>query len=272
MRQRSRGAPASRPPHGGLRPYASQMAEETDSAAPQFVYRRPVLKISGELLAGDQPYGLKRRTFQSFARQIVEVRRRGAEISIVVGGGNIFRGGRNDFPEIPQATADDMGMLATFINALALREYIAALGAPATVLSAIEAPKIADRFTVRHARRLLNDGHVLILAAGTGNPFFTTDTAAALRAAELGADVLLKATNVDGVYSDDPRCNPDAIKYTVLDWQKVVAENLKVMDTSAVAICRDAGIPIIVFNLKQKGNIALALEGKPVGTFVGGGR
>jgi len=250
----------------------SQTDDEADRTEAKLVYRRAVLKISGEMLAGDQSHGLKQRTFQSIARQIVGVRRAGAEIAIVVGGGNIFRGGRNDFPEIPQPTADDMGMLATVINALALREYVAALGVPATVLSAIEMPKIADRFTVRHAMRLLGEGHVLILAAGTGNPFFTTDTAAALRAAEIGADVLLKATNVDGVYSDDPHRNPKAVKYSVLDYQKVVSENLKVMDTAAVAICRDAGIPIIVFDLRQKGSIALALRGKPVGTFVGGGR
>jgi len=248
------------------------MGDEAHSAKAKFVYRRPVLKISGEMLAGEESRGLKRRTFQSLARQIVEVQRGGVEIAIVVGGGNIFRGGRNEFPEIPQTTADDMGMLATLINALALREYIAVLGAPATVLSAIEVPKVADRFTVRDARRLLREGHALILAAGTGNPFFTTDTAAALRAAEIGADVLLKATNVDGVYSDDPHRNPNAVKYAVLDYQKVVSENLKVMDTAAVAICRDAGIPIVVFDLKHKGSIVLALEGKPVGTFVGGGR
>jgi len=236
------------------------------------VYRRPVLKISGELLAGGQSYVLKRRTFQSLARQIVEVRETGVEIAIVVGGGNIFRGGRNNFPEIPQTTADDMGMLATLINALAFREYVARLGTPATVLSAVEAPKVAERFTVRRARQLLADGHVLLLAGGTGNPFFTTDTAAALRAAELGADVLLKGTNVDGVYAADPRRSPKATKYAVLDYQKVLAESLAVMDTCAVAICRDAGIPIIVFNLQRRGQIALALQGKPIGTFVGGER
>jgi uridylate kinase len=246
------------------------MGDESDSPAAHFVYRRPVLKISGEMLAGDQPYGLSRDEFQSVARRVVEVQRAGIELSIVVGGGNVFRGGRNLFPEIPQTTGDDMGMLATVINALALREFIAALGAPATVLSAVEVPGIADRFTARLARRLLSEGQILLLAGGTGNPFFTTDTAAALRAAEIGADVLLKATNVDAVYSDDPRRNRNAVKYATLDYQQVVSENLKVIDTAAVAICRDAGIPIIIFNLKHKGNIARALQGKPVGTFVGG--
>jgi len=241
-------------------------------AESRLLYRRPVLKISGEMLAGGESQGLKRRAFQTIARQIVEVQRAGVEISIVVGGGNIFRGTRNEFPEIPQTTADDMGMIGTLINALALREYIGALGVKATVLSAIEMPKIAERFTVRRARQLHGEGHVLILAGGTGNPFFTTDTAAALRAAELGADVLLKGTNVDGVYSDDPHRNPRAVKYAVLDYQKVLSENLAVMDASAVAICRDAGIPIIVFDLGQRGQIALALQGKPVGTFVGGKR
>jgi uridylate kinase len=248
------------------------MGDEADSPAARFVYRRPVLKLSGEMLAGEQSYGFQRREFQSVARRVAEIQRAGIEMAIVVGGGNIFRGGRNEFPEIPQTTADDMGMLSTLINALALREYIAALGTTATVLSAVEAPKIAERFTARLARRLLGEGHVLLLAGGTGNPFFTTDTAAALRAAEIGADVLLKATNVDGVYSDDPRRNRNAVKFTTLDYQKLVSENLKVMDTAAVAICRDAGIPIIVFDLKQKDNITLALQGKPVGTLVGGER
>ena len=196
----------------------------------------------------------------------------GAEISVVVGGGNIFRGGRNSFPEVPQTTADDMGMLATLINALAFREYVAGLGAPAMVLSALEAPKVAERFTVRRARQLLAEGNILILAGGTGNPFFTTDTAAALRAAELDADLLLKGTNVDGVYSDDPRRNPKAAKYTTLNYQRVLSESLAVMDTCAVAICRDVGIPIIVFNMQRRGQIALALQGKPIGTFVGGKR
>jgi len=224
------------------------------------------------MLGGESGRGLDRRTFQSVARQIAKVRKDGVEIAVVVGGGNIFRGGRNEFPEIPQTTADDMGMLATLINALALREYLAALGVPAAVLSAVEAPKIAERFTTRQARSLLADGAVAILAGGTGNPFFTTDTAAALRAAELEADVLLKATNVDGVYSDDPNRNPNAQRYSHLDYRKVLAENLAVMDSSAIALCRDANIPIIVFNLKRRGQIALALQGKPVGTFIGGER
>jgi uridylate kinase len=248
------------------------MADKADSAPAGFVYRRPVLKISGEMLAGRQSWGLKRQTFQTIAGQIVELQRAGIAMSVVIGGGNIFRGGRNEFPEIPQTTADDMGMLATLINALALREYIVASGGRATVLSALDVPKVADCFTVRAARELLGQGHALVLACGTGNPFFTTDTAAALRAAELDADVLLKATNVDGVYSDDPRRNPKAIKYTHLGYQKVLSENLGVMDAAAVAICRDARIPIIVFDLKNRGQIAQALQGKPVGTLVGGER
>lgn len=248
------------------------MGDETEGASSSFVYRRPVLKISGEALAGAQSHGLDRRIFQTLARQIVAIRRGGVELAIVVGGGNIFRGGRNEFPEIPQPTADDMGMLATLINALALREFITALGARASVLSALDVPKVADRFTTRRALNLLKEKHILLLAAGTGNPFFTTDTAAALRAAELGADVLLKATNVDGVYSDDPHVNSGAVRYAALDYQKVLNENLKVMDTAAVALCRDADIPIIVFNLNRKGEIARALQGKPVGTLVGGKR
>jgi uridylate kinase len=234
-------------------------------------FRRPVLKLSGEFLAGSRRRDiLDRSILQALAAEIAAVMRAGVEMTLVVGAGNIFRG-RDRFPEIPQTTADDMGMLGTLINSMALREYIAAQGVPATVLSAIEAPKVAERFTTRRARQLLAEGHALILAGGTGNPFFTTDTAAALRAAELGADVLLKGTNVDGVYSDNPRSNPNAIRYTELDYQRVLVENLKVMDASAVALCRDARIPIVVFNLKQPGQIALALEGKPVGTFVGGG-
>lgn len=223
------------------------------------------------MLAGGRSCGLGRNAFRTIAREIAGVRAAGAEMAVVVGGGNIIRGGRTRLAELPQTTADDMGMLATLINALALREYLAREGVAATVLSAIEVPKIADRFTCREALRLLDAGHVLILAGGTGNPFFTTDTAAALRAAEIGADVLLKATNVDGVYSDDPRRNPRAVRYKVLDYQRVLSENLAVMDASAVAICRDAHIPIIVFNLARKGNIARALRGESVGTLVGGG-
>ncbi|NWG76608.1 MAG: hypothetical protein HXY24_18735 [Rubrivivax sp.] len=162
-------------------------------------------------------------------------------------------------------------LLAQDESAQALREYIAAHGVAATVLSAIDAPKVAERFTLLRARRLLAEGHALILAGGTGNPFFTTDTAAALRAAELGADVLLKGTNVDGVYSDDPQRNPRAVRYAMLDYQRVLVENLRVMDASAIALCRDARIPIVVFNLKQPGQIALAIAGQPVGTIVGGG-
>lgn len=237
---------------------------------PSPVYRRPLLKISGEMLAGSRSTGLARKVLRSVAQQVVEVRQAGAEIAVVVGAGNIFRGGRNVLPEIQQTTADDMGMLGTVINALALGEYIRDAGAPATVLSAIEMPKIAERFTTRRARQLLAEGHALILAGGTGNPFFTTDTAAALRAAELGSDVLLKATNVEGVYSADPKKNPKARLYKRLDYQTVLSKNLGVMDAAAIALCRQAQIPVVVFNLSRKGQIARAIQGEPVGTLVGG--
>ncbi|MCX8036679.1 MAG: UMP kinase [Candidatus Sumerlaeia bacterium] len=236
----------------------------------RFKYRRPLLKLSGEMLGGPAAQGLHRATLQSLARQIAGLRRAGVEMALVVGGGNIFRGHRNDVPEISKPAADDIGMLATLINALALREYIAAEGAPCTVLSALDMPKIADRFTVRRARELLAEGHALILAGGTGNPFFTTDTAAALRAAELDADVLLKATNVEGVYSKDPRTHADAVLYRNLDFHTVIANNLAVMDTSAVALCRDANIPIVVFNLLRPRAIAAVLRGQRIGTLVQG--
>jgi len=242
------------------------------SEQPRPAWRRPVLKLSGELLAGGRTNGFDRAMLQAIARAIAEVRAAGVQISVVVGAGNIFRGGRNTFPEIPQTVADDMGMLGTLVNGLALREFIAAAGAPATVLSAVEVPKVADRFTVRGAEQLLADGHALILAGGTGNPFFTTDTAAALRAAELRADVLLKGTNVDGVYSDDPRKNPEAVRYEALGYQQVLVEDLRVMDATAITLCREAGIPIVVFDLKRPGQLARVVRGEAVGTIVGGKR
>ena len=245
---------------------------EVDSGPPPSFYRRPVLKISGEMLAGDQRVGLSRDVLRDLASQLAGVRKQGIEMALVVGAGNIFRGARNVFSEIRQTTADDMGMLGTLINSLALAEYIGAEGVPATVLSAVEAPKIAERFTVRRARALLDEGQLLLLAGGTGNPFFTTDTAAALRACELDADVLLKATNVDGVYSADPGRNPDATRYDRLDYQTVLRENLGVMDAAAVALCRQAAIPIFVFNLGRPGEIQKAIRGEALGTLVGGDR
>jgi uridylate kinase len=232
-------------------------------------YRRVILKLSGEALEGELGYGIDPLVVKRLASDIRDVREMGVEVAIVIGGGNIWRGLEASTTGMDRATADYMGMLATVQNALALQDALEHLGTFTRVQTAIEMNQIAEPFIRRRAIRHMEKGRVVILAAGTGNPFFTTDTAAALRAAELGADVILAAkNNIDGVYDDDPAKNPNATRYSVLSFQEVLERNLRVMDASAIALCRDNDVPIIVFNVQENGNIQRAARGDDIGTLI----
>jgi len=233
------------------------------------VYSRILLKLSGEALSGKNSYGINPVIIKGIARQINEVvAETGIEMAIVVGGGNIFRGIAGSAKGMDRGTADYMGMLATVINALALQDAIEKLGKETRVQSAIEMRQIAEPYIRRRAIRHLEKGRVVIFAAGTGNPFFTTDTTAALRAAEISADAILMAKNVDGVYDCDPASNPDAVKYKELAYIDVINRSLGVMDSTAVSLCMDNDIPLIVFGLKEKNVIKRAVLGEEIGTYV----
>ena len=231
-------------------------------------YKRVLLKLSGEALAGKDGYGINAEILEKLAEEIKEVYDLGVEIAIVVGGGNIFRGVQGKNLKIDKATSDYMGMLATVINALALQNALEKRGIPTRVQSAIEMHQIAEPYIRRKAIRHLEKGRIVIFAAGTGNPFFTTDTAAALRAAEIGADILLKATKVDGIYDKDPSKNNDAKKYEKLSYKEALKKDIKVMDSTAFALCKEENIPILVFSIKEKGNLKRAVLGEKVGTYV----
>ena len=232
-------------------------------------YRRVILKLSGEALEGSQGFGIDTSVVKRLASDIRDVRDSGVEVAIVIGGGNIWRGLEASTTGMDRATADYMGMLGTVQNALALQDALEHLGTFTRVQSAIEMNQIAEPFIRRRAIRHMEKGRVVILAAGTGNPYFTTDTAAALRAAELGADVILAAKNgIDGVYDDDPRTNANAVRYSILSYQEVLERNLRVMDASAIALCRDNDVPIIVFNVQEDGNIQRAARGEDIGTLI----
>jgi uridylate kinase len=231
-------------------------------------YKRAVLKLSGEALMGNRGYGIDPETVDFIAKEIKDSLSLGTEIAIVIGGGNIFRGMEAATKGMERATADYMGMLATVINALALQNSLEKLGIPTRVQSAIEMREVAEPYIRRRALRHLEKGRVVIFAAGTGNPFFTTDTAAALRAIEIGADVIMKATKVDGVYSADPVKFPEAKKFDTITYMEVLKKGLNVMDSTAITLCMDNDLPIVVFNLRGKGNIKKALAGKKVGTLV----
>ncbi|MDA8231243.1 MAG: UMP kinase [Magnetospirillum sp.] len=225
-------------------------------------YRRVLLKISGEGLMGSRDYGLDPVTVDRIAAEVKAVRDLGVEVCCVVGGGNIFRGVSGAAGGMERAAADNMGMLATVINALSLQNAIERVGIESRVQSAITMPTVCESFIRRRAIRHLEKGRVVIFAAGTGNPFFTTDTAAALRAAEMGCDALLKATQVDGVYSADPKKVKDAERYDALSFHDVLARDLKVMDAAAIALCRENRVPILVFNLHQDGAFAEVVRGR----------
>lgn len=232
-------------------------------------YKRIVLKLSGEALAGNRGYGIDHDVLTSIPRQVVEVVEQGVQVGIVVGGGNIWRGVAGSAQGMDRATADYMGMLATVINALALQDALEKENMGTRVMSAIEMKEIAEPYIRRRAIRHLEKGRVVIFAAGTGNPYFSTDTAAALRSAEIEAEVILMAKKVDGVYDSDPVTNPEAQKFTDLGYIDVLNKGLGVMDSTAASLCMDNGIPIIVFDLTQEGNILRAVMGEDIGTYVG---
>jgi uridylate kinase len=239
---------------------------DSESAKPRFA--RVLLKISGEAFTGEAS-GVDVHTTRSMARQIAEAREGGVSIAIVVGGGNIWRGKVHEEAGMDRATADYMGMLATVINALALQDALERIGVASRVQTAIAMHQIAEPYIRRRAIRHLEKGRVVIFAAGTGNPYFTTDTAASLRAMEIGAEVILKASHtVDGVYDRDPIREPDAKRFDRLTYIEVLQKNLKVMDSTAISMCMDNRLPIIVFNLRKPGNIRKAVMGEPIGTWV----
>lgn len=234
-------------------------------------YKRVVLKLSGEALAGAQGFGIDPETIQSIARQIKDVCELGLETALVVGGGNIWRGASGANKGMDRATADYMGMLATVMNSLALQDALENIGVVTRVQSSVEMRQFAEPYIRRRAIRHLEKGRVVIFAAGTGNPYFSTDTTAALRAAEMEADAILMAKKgVDGVYDSDPKLNPNAKKYDKLDFLEVLNQGLQVMDSTAASLCMDNGIPLVVFNLETPGNIMRVVMGEEIGTIVGG--
>src|SRR5512139_1550567 len=235
---------------------------------PNAAYRRVLVKLSGEALMGPQNFGIDRAVAAQIAGEVAEIRALGVELAIVIGGGNIFRGVKASAVGMDRAQADYMGMLATVINALALQDALEQAGVHSRVVTAIEMRAVAEPFIRRRAVRHLEKGRVVLFAAGTGNPYFTTDTAAALRAMEIKAEVILKATKVDGIYSADPVTNPGATRFETLSYLDVLDRRLKVMDATAVSLCMDNKLPIVVFNLREPGNMKRAVLGEPIGTTV----
>jgi uridylate kinase len=231
-------------------------------------YKRILVKLSGEALLGAVDYGIDPAMLKRVAGELVEVVAAGVEVAVVIGGGNIFRGAGLARAGMDRVTADQMGMLATVMNSLAMQDAIESLGAHARVMSAIRINEVAEDFIRRRAVRHLEKGRIVIFAAGTGNPFFTTDSAASLRAIEIGADLLLKATKVNGVYSDDPVKNPAASRYEKLSFDRVLDDRLAVMDATAIVLCRDNDIPLRVFNLNNPGDLQRVVRGENVGTLV----
>jgi len=231
-------------------------------------YKRILLKLSGEALMGEDPFGINRQTIERIVDEIGAVAALGVEIGVVIGGGNIFRGVALGAAGMDRATADYMGMLATIMNALALADVMRQKGLNARVQSAINIEQVAEPYIRPKAIRYLEEGKIVIFAAGTGNPFFTTDTAAALRGSEVGAEVMLKATKVDGVYTADPKKNPDASRYQRLTFDEAITKNLGVMDATALALCRDQKLPIIVFSLYKRGALKRIVTGADEGTLV----
>lgn len=238
------------------------------AAGKQPVYKRVLLKLSGEALMGDAEYGIQPEVIARFAKEISALNKQGIELGIVIGGGNIFRGAGLAAKGMDRVSADHMGMLATVLNALALQDALERNGTFCRVMSAIRIHEVCEDYLRRRAIRHLEKGRVVIFAAGTGNPFFTTDSAASLRAVEIGADLMLKATQVDGVYDDDPRKNPNAVKYSTLSYDEVINNRLAVMDTTAVVMCQEQKMPLRVFDGHKYGNLTDIIYGKDIGTLV----
>ena len=244
------------------------LARESAAPTPALAYRRVLLKLSGESLMGDEAYGIDRSTIERMAREIADVVAMGVELAIVIGGGNIFRGVAGGAAGMDRATADYMGMLATVMNSLALQDALRQRGVAARVQSALKIEQVVEPYIRLKALRYLEEGKVVIFAAGTGNPFFTTDTAAALRGAEMGVEVVLKATKVDGVYSSDPMTDPSAKRFHRISFDEAIARHLKVMDATAFALCRDQKLPIKVFSILEEGALRRALSTDDEGTLV----
>jgi len=231
-------------------------------------YRRILLKLSGEALMGNVDYGIDPEVIKNIAAEIVAVQQAGAEVGLVIGGGNIFRGAGLAAAGMDRVTGDHMGMLATVINALAMADALEKQGGFARVMSAIKINEVCEDYIRRRAIRHMEKGRITVFAAGTGNPFFTTDSAAALRASEIGADLLLKATKVDGIYDADPKKNPDAKRFSRLTYDQVINKNLQVMDTAAFALCRDNQVPLRIYDMMQPGALMRILQGEDLGTLV----
>jgi uridylate kinase len=256
------------PPSAAAAPIALATAAQADEASAAPAYRRILLKLSGEALMGEDAYGINRQVIDRIVAEIGEVARLGVQVAVVIGGGNIFRGVAPGAAGMDRATADYMGMLATVMNALALQDMLEKLKVPTRVLSALEIRQVAEPYIRRRAIRHLEKGRVVIFAAGTGNPFFSTDTAAALRAMEIGAELLVKATKVEGVYDKDPVKHPEATMYRRLSYDRVLAERLAVMDSTAITLCRDNQLQIRVCSIGRRGNIKRVVMGEDVGTLV----
>jgi uridylate kinase len=237
---------------------------------PAPVYRRVLLKLSGEALMGERQYGVDPEVVRGIARQVSEGRARGIEIAVVVGGGNIFRGLAAAARGMDRATGDYMGMLATVMNGLAIQDALEQMDCPTRVMSAISMNEICEPYIRRRAVRHLEKGRVIVLVAGTGNPYFTTDTAATLRAVEVGAEVILKATRVDGVYNADPEKEPNARRYTRIGYTELLASRLNALDATAVSLAMDNEMPIVVFDMTHPGNLVRAVRGEPIGTLIAG--
>jgi len=235
-------------------------------------YKRIILKVTGEVFAGTANFGIDGNTVKAFAQEIKEVKDLGCELALVIGGGNIFRGAVASEIGMDRASADTMGMLATVINSLALQDALEKIGVSTRVLSAIEMRQVAEPYIRRRATRPLEKVRVVIFAGGTGNPYFTTDTTASLRAMEVGAEVILKATKVDGIYDADPLKSSSATKFEELTYIEVLNRELKVMDSTAISLCMDNQLPIVVFNIMEKGNIKRVVSGESIGTLVSGGK
>ncbi|XP_021827447.1 uncharacterized protein LOC110768069 isoform X2 [Prunus avium] len=255
-----------------MAPYGVTMNGNGQSG-PSYKWQRVLLKVSGEALAGDHTQNIDPKVTMEIAREVASVTRLGIEVAIVVGGGNIFRGSSwAGSSGLDRSSADYIGMLATVMNSIFLQATMESIGIPTRVQTAFRMSEVAEPYIRRRAVRHLEKGRVVIFAAGTGNPFFTTDTAAALRGAEINAEVVLKATNVDGVYDDNPRCNPNARLLDNLTYQEVMSKDLSVMDMTAITLCQENNIPVVVFNLNKPGNISKAIKGEKVGTLIGATR